>query len=121
VAVTLVQQAQNTTHTGAATLAVGSAQGWATPTAGNLLVGWAIGDTTASVSGWTAGPSIVNNNAVYFFYKTAAGTETTVTFTSGPASALVVGVLEYSGASGGWDVRAAPPPGRAGSPPRRCR
>lgn len=96
-AAVLVQAASNTT-TGASTLAVGSTQGWATPTSGNLLIAWTASDITMTLAGWTAGPSVVDNDAAYIWYKIAAGTESTVTFSAGSAtSPYVCGVLEYSG------------------------
>lgn len=97
---TLVQTASNLTSTGAASLAVGSGQGWAAPTAGNLLIAWANSDTTMTLSGWTAGPSVVDQNAAYLWYKVAAGTETSVTFSAGGStSPFTVGLMEYSGAT----------------------
>jgi hypothetical protein len=94
----LVQHAENITSTGAASMAVGSTQGWAAPTAGDLLVAWSVADCTMTLAGWTAGPSVVDNNAAYMWYKVAAGTESTVTFGAGAsASPITVGVLEYSG------------------------
>jgi hypothetical protein len=81
-AATQVQKATNTSA-GAATLSVGSAQGWAAPTAGNVLVAWANANITMTLSGWTAGPSVVDGNGAYMWYKSAAGTETTITFSAG--------------------------------------
>lgn len=96
---TLVQFASNTT-TGAASVAVGSTQGWAAPAAGNLLVAWANADVTITTpTGFTAGPSVVDNNGVYFWYKAvAAGTETSVSFPFGASTSPgTVGLMEYSG------------------------
>jgi hypothetical protein len=104
-AATQVQKATNTSA-GAATLAVGSAQGWAAPTAGNVLVAWANANITMTLSGWTAGPSVVDGNGAYMWYKSAAGTETTITFSAGSSvDPITVGVLEYSGISTPRDVQ----------------
>lgn len=85
---------------GVAAIAIGSGQGWAAPTAGNLLVAWYNGDNTcATPTGFTAGPSVVDGNACYMWYKVAAGTETTVTFTQSASSDGECGMLEYSGAT----------------------
>jgi hypothetical protein len=62
---------------------IGSAQGWVAPTAGNLLVLILNARFTATLpTGWTAGPSVVDDNAVYSWYKTATGTETTISVTT---------------------------------------
>lgn len=97
-AATLVQSGTNST-TGAASVAVGSGQGWGAPTAGNLIVAFANGDTTtATPTGFTIDESVVDGNGVYLFYKVADGSETTVTFTLGTsASPVAVGLIEYSG------------------------
>lgn len=82
----------------------GSTDGWATPTAGNLLVVSTNGDfttTTPTGSGtWIAGPSIVDGNGVFTWYKTADGTESSVTtqLTSGTFQ-YVATLAEYSGVS----------------------
>lgn len=102
---TQVQKALNSSA-GASSLAVGSGQGWAAPTAGNVLIAWANSDITITLSGWTAGPSIVDFNAAYMWYKVAAGTETTITFSAGGStSPITVGVLEYSGVGTPRDVQ----------------
>jgi len=81
-------------------LAIGAGDGWATPTAGNLLAATANGDNLVSTpGGWTAGPSVVDDNAIYLFWKIAAGTESTVTLTEGGATDMISTVCEYSGAT----------------------
>ncbi len=81
-------------------LAIGSGDGWAAPTAGNLLVATANGDNLVSTpSGWTAGPSVIDDNAIYLFWKIAAGTESPVTLTEGGATDMIATVCEYSGAT----------------------
>lgn len=92
---------QAKTNNGAtASLVVGATQAWATPTAGNLLVAWGNSDGTITTpSGFTAGPSVVDGNGAYSFYKVSAGTESTITFGNG-ANNTTVGVLEYSGIVG---------------------
>lgn len=80
-------------------LAIGSGDGWATPTAGNLLVASGNSDATVTMTtaGFTAGPSIVDGNGAYTWYKLAAGTESTVTITPGATVDTVLTVCEYSG------------------------
>lgn len=97
-AATKVQAATNSTLS-ATTISIGSGQGWATPTSGNILIAWANADITVTgPSGWTAGPSVVDGNASYIWYKQSNGTETTVTFGIGATTwSTHVGVLEYSG------------------------
>lgn len=95
-AAALVQTASNNA-TSTANLSVGSGQGWATPTSGNLILAWANGNVTVTgPAGYTAGPSVVNGNGVYMWYKVSAGTETTASFTH-TASWMTVGLMEYSG------------------------
>jgi len=104
-AATLVQKAQNSNSATAANTTIGSGQSWATPTSGNLLVAWANSDISVTgPSGWTAGPSIVDGNAAYVWYKISNGTETSITFTHS-AFNTTVGVLEYSGATVPRDVQ----------------
>jgi hypothetical protein len=84
--------------TSVASLSIGSGDGWATPTSGNLLVLTANSDATVSTpSGWTAGPSVVDGNGAYIFHKISAGTESTVTITPGAAANTVMTACEYSG------------------------
>jgi hypothetical protein len=96
VAATLIQSASNQGTTTA--LAVGAGQGWAAPTAGNLIVAWADSDATVTVNNtMTAGPSVVDGNGAYCWYKIATGAETSYTFTPSANDTIIGGVLEYSG------------------------
>lgn len=85
-----------------ASVAIGSGDGWSTPTAGNLLVAFGNSDATLTISpsGWTAGPSIIDGNGAYAWYKVAAGTESTITITPSVSDDAVLVVAEYSGAAG---------------------
>lgn len=89
-------------------LAVGSGDGWATPTSGNLLVVFANADATVTApsgSGtWTAGSSVVDNNAAYSWYKFSLGTETTITCAPSVNADIALCALEYSGISA-FDVQ----------------
>lgn len=80
-------------------LAIGAGDGWATPTAGNLLVASGNSDATITMTtaGFTAGPSVVDGNGAYAWYKVAAGTESTITITPGSAANTCMTVAEYSG------------------------
>jgi hypothetical protein len=84
-----------------ASMSIGSGDGWATPTAGNLLVVVANADNVVSApsgSGtWSTGPSVVDNNAGYAWYKFATGTETTIICAPGASADIVLVALEYSG------------------------
>lgn len=85
--------------TAAATVSIGAGDAWATPTAGNLLVASGNADATITMTtaGFTAGPSIVDGNGAYTWYKLAAGTESTITITPSSAADTVLTVAEYSG------------------------
>lgn len=96
-AATLIQSGLNVVQTGT-TIAVGSTQGWGTPTAGNVLI--AVANSTFTItapSGWTAGPSVVDDNAAYLWWKIAAGTETSLTLTVGGSAPSTLALFEYSG------------------------
>lgn len=94
---TRVQSASNVDG-GTTAIVIGSGQGWSTPTSGNVLVAWYSGDNTCSTpTGFTAGSSVVDNNAVYLFYKASNGTESSVTFTQGGSTDGACGLIEYSG------------------------
>lgn len=82
-----------------ASLSIGSGDGWVTPSAGNLLVASGNSDATLTMTtaGFTAGPSIVDGNGAYLWYKIAAGTESTVTITPGSSAHTVLSICEYSG------------------------
>lgn len=72
----------------------------ATPAAGNLLVAWANSNATVTIggTGWTAGPSVIDGNGAYFWWKIAGSSEpTAVTFTPSVADNVAAGLLEYSG------------------------
>lgn len=91
----------------AASVSIGAGDGWATPTAGNLLVATGNADNTVTMTtaGFTAGPSVVDNNAAYSWYKVAAGTESTITITPAASAATALTVCEYTGtAASPFDV-----------------
>lgn len=95
-AIAAVQRASNAAI-GTTGVGVGSGQGWSTPTSGNLLVITLNIDVTMSTpSGWTAGPSVVDDNAAYSFYKTSNGTESTIAPTYASTNAVIT-ACEYSG------------------------
>jgi ribosomal protein L17 len=87
-------------------LSIGAGDGWATPTSGNLLVATANSDATIPTpSGWTAGPSVVDGNAAYIWWKISAGNESTVTIAPSSSANTVMTVCEYSGnAASPFDV-----------------
>lgn len=100
-AITAVQRVPNAA-VGSTTGSVGAGQGWATPTAGNLLVAtWNLDVTmtTPTGSGWTAGPSVVDDNAAYLFYKISDGTESTISATFASTNPVTT-ACEYAGATG---------------------
>lgn len=103
---TRVQAIGNIVTTGTS-LTVGSGQGWAAPTAGNLLVVVVNATFTATTpAGWTVGPSVVDDNAAYLWWRVAAGTETSVTVTQGGAAIASIALFEYSGlAASPFDVQ----------------
>lgn len=79
----------------------GGSDTWVAPTANNLLVATVNGDNLVTTpSGWTAGPSVVDDNAGYMFWKVAAGTESTVTLTEGGSTDMMATLCEYSGLTG---------------------
>lgn len=83
--------------TAATSVTFASGDGWATPASGNLIVLTINSDNVASTpSGFTAGPSVVDDNAVYLYYKVSNGTESSITITVGTAN-LVATACEYSG------------------------
>lgn len=98
-AITAAQTRRAKTGTAVTTLSIASGDGWATPTTGNLLVVTTNLDVTMTTpSGWTAGPSVVNDNAGYLFYKISAGTESTITNTFASTN-VVMTACEYAGAT----------------------
>lgn len=72
---------------------------WNTPSAGSLLVVTANSDATVTMTtaGFTAGPSVVDGNGAYLWWKIAAGTESTITVTPGSAAHTAMTACEYSG------------------------
>jgi hypothetical protein len=111
VAATRIQSVSNQSLT--TSIPVTATQGWAAPTVGNLLVAWYGGDNAVTTpTGWTAGPSVVDNNAAYFWWKIAvSGDSAGVTFTQSGASAGTAGLIEYSGI-----VSASPQETQSGTP-----
>jgi hypothetical protein len=98
VAIAAVQRASNAA-VGSTTGSVGAGQGWVTPTVGNLLIAtWNLDVTMTTPSGWMAGPSIVDDNAPYMFWKISDGTESTVSATFASTNPVTT-ACEYSGAS----------------------
>lgn len=82
----------------AASVSIGAGDGWATPTSGNLLVVSANSDATVNTpSGYTLGPSVVDGNGAYVFWKISAGNESTVTVSPTSAANTSITVCEYSG------------------------
>lgn len=72
----------------------------ATPTTGNLLVAWANSNATVTIgsAGWAAGPSVIDGNGAYLWWKVAGASEpSSVTFTPSVSDSTSAGLLEYSG------------------------
>jgi hypothetical protein len=85
-----------------ASVSIGAGDGWATATAGNLLVISANSDALVTLNaptGVTAGPSVVDGNGTYTWYKIAAGTETAITASPSVSDDITLTVCEYSGAA----------------------
>jgi hypothetical protein len=81
---------------------------WAAPAAGNLLVVTANSDATVTMTtaGFTAGPSVIDGNGAYLWWKVADGTESTITVTPGSAAHTAMTACEYSGvAASPFDVQ----------------
>jgi len=87
--------------TSAASVAISSGDGWATPTAGNLLVVTANSDALVTITNigtaWTAGPSVVDGNGTYLWWKISQGTESTITCTPSVSDTICITTAEYSG------------------------
>ena len=82
----------------AASISIGAGDGWATPSTGNLLVVTANSDATVSITGtWTAGPSVIDGNGTYIWYRISDGTETTITCTPSVSDTICITAAEYSG------------------------
>ena len=95
-AFTAVQRVANAA-VASTTGSVGAGQGWVTPTAGNLLIATYNVDVTMSTpSGWTAGPSVVDDNAAYLYWRISTGTENTVSNTFASTNPITT-ACEYSG------------------------
>jgi hypothetical protein len=98
VTITAVQRASSGA-VASTTGAVGAGDGWSTPAAGNLLIAtWNLDVTMSTPSGWTAGPSVVDDNAAYLFYKISNGTESTVSATFSSTNPVTT-CCEYAGAT----------------------
>src|SRR5687768_14340301 len=100
-AVAVVQRLAKGSAGAVASLSLASGDGWATPTAGNILIVFGNSDATIAMttSGFTAGPSIIDGNGAYSWYKTAAGTESTITITPGGSARTTISAVEISGAA----------------------
>jgi hypothetical protein len=83
-----------------ASVSIGAGDGWAGPAAGNLLVFSANSDALVTLSGAgtvSNGPSIIDGNGAYTWYKFATGSETTITGTPSVSDDIVLTACEYSG------------------------
>jgi len=90
-----VQNAADGVNSTSLTIALGAA-----PTTGNLLIAWANSDATVTNggTGWTAGPSVIDGNGAYTWWKIAGASEpSSVTFTPSVSDYITAGLLEYSG------------------------
>lgn len=82
----------------AASISIGAGDGWATPSTGNLLVVSANSDALVSITGtWTAGPSVIDGNGTYIWYRISDGTESTITCTPSVSDTICITAAEYSG------------------------
>lgn len=93
----------------AASISIASGDGWAAPTAGNYILVTANSDATVTITNvggtWTAGPSVVDGNGAYLWWKISNGAETTITFTPSVSDTITVTACEYSGVAAiGFDV-----------------
>jgi hypothetical protein len=80
------------------TVTIDGLDGWTTPTLGNLIVVAGSSDGLLSVSPpMTAGPAIVDDNAVYLWWKIADGTESSITVTPSASTDTAIVAAEYSG------------------------
>lgn len=100
-AVAVVQRLAKGSSGAVASLSLAAGDGWATPAAGNLLIVFGNSDATITMttSGFTAGPSVIDGNGAYAWYKLAAGTESTITITPGGSARTTISAIEVSGAS----------------------
>jgi hypothetical protein len=98
VAITVVQRIAKGSVGAQASVTVGAADLWVTPTAGNLIVVAGSSDGTLTVSPTlTSGPSIIDDNAAYSWYGIAAGTESTITVTPNAPTDTAIVVMELAG------------------------
>lgn len=82
----------------ASSVSIGSGDGWVAPSTGNLLVVTANSDATVSITGtWTAGPSVIDGNGTYIWYRISDGSETTITCTPSVSDTICITACEYSG------------------------
>lgn len=101
-AISVVQRKNKTSGgTNVASISLASGDGWATPTTNNIIVVWGNADATITISGsgWTAGPSVVDGNGAYVWYKVSNGTESTLTLTPGVSDRIDISAYEISGAT----------------------
>lgn len=99
--ITAVQRIAKGSAGAAASVSIGAGDGWVTPTAGTLLVVAGSSDGTLTVNNsMTAGPSVVDDNAGYVWWKVAAGTESTITVTPNASTDTAIFAAQYSGATG---------------------
>lgn len=103
-AASLVQHVEGGSLTHVTSLALTVAK----PVAGNLLIAWTNSGSTQTVAtdngsntGWTLGPSVVNNNAAYLWWRIATATDassmTTVTHHLTATESIHCGFAEFSG------------------------
>lgn len=90
--------AKSTNASGATSLSIGSGDGWVAPQPGNLIVVTASSDATLTINNsMTLGPSVIDGNGAYIWYKTATGSETTITVTPSVSDTVSMTACEYSG------------------------
>lgn len=79
-------------------VSIGAADGWVTPTAGNLIVVAGSSDGLLSASpAMNPGPAVIDDNAVYLWWKISDGTESTITVSPNASTDTAIAVAEYSG------------------------
>lgn len=83
----------------ASSVSIAAADGWTTPTTGGLIVVSANSDATVTISGsgWTAGPSVIDGNGAYVWFKISDGSESTITCSPSVSADIVITACEYSG------------------------
>jgi hypothetical protein len=96
--VQLITSASN--RTDSATLSIGSVDGWATPTAGNLLVLCINSGSTINIpGGWARNVQALNQLEVSMYSKISAGNESTISATLGASGTAQGVVIEINGFS----------------------